>query len=119
MNNTDLQQKLGVLAIGETICRKFGLDGIFYGTINAFRKEDDVELYTVRYSDGDQEDLDREEYNFAYALWLKEEGWEPDEVDAESKLESGSEDNYIEDVPLVEEVKLIKKVVLRAERKLN
>ena len=28
---------------------------------------------------------------------------------AESKSESGSEDNYIEDVPLVEEVKLIKK----------
>ena len=109
MKKTELQQKLGVLAIGETICRKFGLDGIFYGTINAFRKEGDVELYTVRYSDGDQEDLDLEEYNFAYALWLKEEGWEPDEVDAESKSESGSEDNYIEDVPLVEEVKLIKK----------
>ena len=49
LNNTELQQKLGVLAIGETICRKFGLDGIFYGTINAFRKEGDVELYTVRY----------------------------------------------------------------------
>jgi hypothetical protein len=41
-----------VLAIGETVCREFGFDGIFYGTINAFRREDDADLYTVRYTDG-------------------------------------------------------------------
>jgi hypothetical protein len=62
-----------VLAVGETVCREFGGDGIFYGTINAFRREGDTELYTVRYTDGDQEDLDLEEYNFAYALWLQQE----------------------------------------------
>jgi hypothetical protein len=46
-----------------------------------YRKEEKNDLYTVEYSDGDSEDLDTEEYNFAYALWLKEEGWTPDDVD--------------------------------------
>jgi hypothetical protein len=79
VKNTELSQKFGVLAIGDTICREFGFDGIFYGIINAFRREDEIELYTVRYTDGDQEDLDLEEYNFAYALWLQKEGWDVNE----------------------------------------
>ena len=61
VKNTELSQKFGVLASGETVCREFGFDGIFYGTINAFRREDDADLYTVRYTDGDQEDMDLEE----------------------------------------------------------
>ncbi len=72
--NQDLAQKFGVLAIGETVCRVFDEHGTFYGVITAYRKEGENELYTVEYSDGDSEDLDKEEYNFAYALWLKEEG---------------------------------------------
>jgi hypothetical protein len=71
ITNTELCQKFGVLAVGESVCREFGGDGIFYGTINAFRREGDTELYTVRYTDGDQEDFDLEEYNFAYALRLQ------------------------------------------------
>ncbi len=74
ITNTDLCQKFGVLAVGETVCREFGSDGIFYGTINSFRRDGDSDLYTVRYTDGDQEEMGLEEYNFAYALWLKEEG---------------------------------------------
>ncbi len=111
MKNTELSQKFGVLAIGETICREFGFDGVFYGTINAFRREGETELYTVRYTDGDQEDLDLEEYNFAYALWLQQEVWDVDEDDGieESRSESGSEEDYCDEVPLVQEVKLIKK----------
>jgi hypothetical protein len=72
--NEDLAQKCGVLSIGEAVCRDFGPDSIFYGTINAYGRETTGELYTVRYSNGDQEDLDTEEYNFAYAL-CTQEGW--------------------------------------------
>ncbi len=79
--NQDLAQKFGVLAIGETVCRVFDEHCIFYGVITAYRKEGENELYTVENSDGDSEDLDTEEYNFAYALWLNEEGWTPDDVD--------------------------------------
>ncbi len=81
ITNTELCQNFGVLAVGETVCREFGGDGICYGTINAFLREGDTELYTVRYTDGDQEDLDLEEYNFAYALWLQQESWNVDEDD--------------------------------------
>ena len=110
VKNTELSQKFGVLAIGETVCREFGFDGIFYGTINAFRREDDADLYTVRYTDGDQEDMDLEEYNFAYALWLQQEGWDIDEDDGiEDDGSEGKEEDYCDEVPLVEEVKLIKK----------
>ena len=70
----NLAQKFGALAIGETVCRIFGEHGIFYGVIKAYRKEGKQELYTVEYSDGDAEDLDEKEYNYAYALWLKKEG---------------------------------------------
>ncbi len=60
-------------------------NGIFYGIINAFRREGSEDLYTVRYTDGDQEDLDLEEYNFAYALWLTEEGWQAEEEDRQAE----------------------------------
>ncbi len=73
----DLAQKFGVLAIGATLCRVFEEHGTFYGVITAFCKEGKQDLYTVEYPDGDAEDLDQKEYNYAYALWLKEEGWTP------------------------------------------
>jgi hypothetical protein len=100
--NLDLAQKFGVLAVGEAVCRDFGADGIFYGTINAYRRESTGELYTVRYSDGDQEDLDTEEYNFAYALWLSEEGWNAEEADVNSEegWTADEEEAFVEPVPV-------------------
>ncbi len=86
----ELAQPFGVNAIGTTICREFGVDGVFYGVISAFhtRKGQD-DLYTVEYNDGDVEDLDLEEYNYAYALWLKEEGWQVDECHANAVNTTG------------------------------
>ncbi len=66
-------------AIGEAVCRSFGEDGIFHGVVTAFRREVRTELYTVEYTDGDCEEMDKEEYNFGYALWLREEGWNAEE----------------------------------------
>ncbi len=79
MHSEELAQKFGVHAIGEPVCRSFGEDGIFHGVVTAFRREGRTELYTVEYTDGDCEDMDKEEYNFGYALWLKEEGWNAEE----------------------------------------
>jgi hypothetical protein len=76
-------QKFGLSAIGEFVCRDFGPDGIFYGKITAYRLDNDKKgLYSVTYSDNDVEDLDEEEYNYAYSLWLQDEGWESVEADA-------------------------------------
>jgi hypothetical protein len=44
-------------------------------------------LYSIEYTDGDVEEMDLEEYNFAYALWLREEGW--DVEDGEVPAEDG------------------------------
>ena len=46
-------------------------------------------LYRVKYTDGDTEDLDQEEYNYAYSLYLKREGWTPME-----KEDFGSDSNH-------------------------
>ena len=63
-------------AIGALVERDFGGDGVFVGTVVGFRDEKGVgKLYRVKYSDGDVEDLDQEEYNFAYAMKLKSDGW--------------------------------------------
>ncbi len=101
VKSTELGQKFGVLAIGEAVCRDFGTDGIFYGTINAFRREGSDDLYTVRYTDEDQEDLDLEEYNFAYALWLTEEGWHAEEDgNPTGQTLQSEEDDYCDPEPL-------------------
>ena len=78
--NEELAQKFGLEAIGTTVCREFGTDGVFYGVITAVHVQKGEEvLYQVEYSDGDVEDMDLQEYNYAYALWLKEEGWNGEE----------------------------------------
>ena len=43
-------------------------------------------LYRVEYSDGDVEEMDQEEYNFAYAARLRSEGW----VVEEGQIEGGN-----------------------------
>ncbi len=40
----------------------------------------------MTYTDNDIEDLDEEEYNYAYYLWLQEEGWEVVEDDGKEQV---------------------------------
>jgi hypothetical protein len=52
--NEALAQPFGVNAIGTTVCREFGSDGVFYGVISAFRSSKGTQgLYQVEYNDGD------------------------------------------------------------------
>jgi hypothetical protein len=84
-----LAQKFGVNAIGEFVCRDFGPDGIFHGKITAYHLDAQKKgLYTVQYTDNDVDDLDYEEYNYAYSLWLQEEGWEAEDDDGAQKAPS-------------------------------
>jgi hypothetical protein len=64
--NEELAQPFGMNAIGTTVCREFGSDGVFYGVISAFGSSKGTQgLYQVEYNDGDVEDMDLEEYNYA------------------------------------------------------
>ncbi len=67
-------QKCGNAAIGVAVTRDFGAEGNFTGTIIAVRKMGSTHIYTVQYTDGDVEELNKEEYTCAYALWLRESG---------------------------------------------
>jgi hypothetical protein len=83
----NLAQKFGVNAIGDFVCRDFGPDGIFQGMITAYHLDAQKHgLYTVQYTDNDVEDLDEEEYNYAYSLWLQEEGWEAEDDDGAEQV---------------------------------
>ena len=88
-----MAQKNGLEAIGAVVCREFGADGFFDGTIIGLSFTNDGDsLYRVKYSDGDTEDLDQEEYNYAYSLHLQREGWTPMEVG-----DFGSDSNHSDD----------------------
>ena len=57
--------------VGTFVARDFGNDGIFSGTIEN-HYADDCSLCLVRYTDGDTEDLDIDEIQYAIALYKKE-----------------------------------------------
>ena len=77
-------QKCGVEAIGALVARDFGEDGVFVGTvISVGQDKKGGNLYKVKYSDGDKEDMDEEEYNYAFAFNLQREGWDLEEVETE------------------------------------
>ena len=73
-------QKLGAAAIGQTVLRDFGVDGIVSGTVSAFRKEGVDEIYAIQYEDGDVEEIGPAEYTLGYEQWLRQTGWAPDDV---------------------------------------
>ena len=74
---TTLEQQFGVNAVGVMVAREFGDGIIYHGAITSFKRGKDggSDLYRVEYDDGDAEDMDRDEYNFAYALELSDQGW--------------------------------------------
>ena len=83
-SNSKVRQRTGLEAIGDLVARDFGEDGVFVGTvISCYRDDSGNALYKPKYSDGDMEDLDQEEYNFAYAFKLQEDEWEPEDAEAE------------------------------------
>jgi hypothetical protein len=97
-------QKFGNQALGAIVTRHFPDEGNFTATSIAFRKMGTTNVYTVQYTDGDVEDLDADDYNVAYDLFLRESGWQPDTVDEKptpmkkpTKLSQAAR-NRIEDV---------------------
>ena len=60
--------KFGLLSIGTEIMKQFE-SGLFVGTVKAYDKKED--LYKIEYSDGDQEEYDKEEFIYAYQLALE------------------------------------------------
>lgn len=66
---------LGVEGVGERIAKEFTNDKgelqTYVGTVTAYAMEDGPGLYTVKYDDGDVEDLDCDDYADAHQLGLE------------------------------------------------
>ena len=74
----------GEAAVGVGVARDFGKDlGIFKGKVVHVRKNRHRDIYHILYEDGDEEDFDVEEYEFAYELRL---GLEIGKIRPESTL---------------------------------
>ncbi len=71
------EEKLGAWSIGQSVTRNFGEEGLFTGTITAYRRDGDNDIYELEYEDGDREELASEEYQSGRALWMKHSGCEP------------------------------------------
>ena len=69
--NEKMSPKLGLLGIGTEVMKQFD-DGLFVGTVQSYNRKDS--LYEIKYSDGDMEDMDEEEYVYAYQLALANGG---------------------------------------------
>ena len=63
--------KLGLLGIGTEVMRQFD-EGLLVGTVQSYDRKES--LYKILYSDGDMEDMDEEEYVYAYQLALANGG---------------------------------------------
>ena len=87
-----MEQPNGLEAMGCVVCRDFGQGGFFVGAVVGFEFDGQGNcLYCIEYTDGDKEDLDQEELNYAYALHMKREGW--DLLDGACQSEEGESDN--------------------------
>jgi hypothetical protein len=67
----DMTPKLGLLGIGTEVMRQFD-DGLFIGTVQSYDRV--ASLYKILYSDGDMEDMDEEEFVYAYQLAMANGG---------------------------------------------
>ncbi len=109
MGKTNGETKGNTEFIGVKVARDFGKQGVFVGEIIALEYDsgDDAKgdpFYVVRYTDGDQEDLDRKELSRALQLYHRtatkdggsvvsvEECSSDEASDANETISSGSDD---------------------------
>ncbi len=74
------EENLGAWAIGQSVSRDFGAEGLFTGRVRAYRKDGETDLYELEYEDGDREEVETEEYKLGRALWIQEWGCEPEKI---------------------------------------
>jgi hypothetical protein len=83
-----MRPKMGLLGIGTEVMRQFD-EGLFVGTVQSYDRKTD--LYKILYSDGDGEDIDEQEYVYAYQLAMANGG---DANDLSSRDSADEESAY-------------------------
>jgi hypothetical protein len=91
--------------IGMKIARDFGVKGVFLGQVVAVEYDsEDVDkiedIYVVEYTDGDREDMSREELEYANEFFVQVSGLEDDTPEGSLHTESGEEECYVPSPPV-------------------
>jgi hypothetical protein len=79
---------LGQNAVGVAVCRDFGEQwGIHEGDVSSVKGNGTNALYHIIYADGDEEDMDAGQYEYAYHLYMRENGEDEDsDIEEESYI---------------------------------
>jgi hypothetical protein len=83
-----MRPKMGLLGIGTEVMRQFD-EGLFTGTVQSYDRKTD--LHKILYSDGDGEDMEEDEYVYAYQLAMANSG---DANDLSSRDSADEESAY-------------------------
>ena len=92
-------QSFWVAAVEALVKKEFADGQAYSGTITKFVKatKEEPGLYHVLYEDGDEEDWDREEYNYGYALHLRDESRNVEEL-GDGSVTDGSDGGDPKDI---------------------
>ena len=91
--------------IGMKIARDFGNKGVFLGQVVAVEYDsEDVDknedIYVVEYTDGDREDINKEELGYANEFYVQVSGLEDDTPEGSLHTESVEEECYVPSPPV-------------------
>ncbi len=85
--------------VGMKIARDFGKKGVFLGEVVAVEYDsEDVDknedIFVVEYTDGDREDMNKEEVSYANDFYVQVSGIDDDTPEGSLHTESGEEESY-------------------------
>ena len=91
--------------IGMKIARDFGVMGVFVGKVVAVEYDsEDVDkiedIYVVEYTDGDREDMNKDELVYANEFYVQVSGLEDETPEGSLHTESGEEESYVPSPPV-------------------
>ena len=91
--------------IGMKIARDFGVKGVFVGKVVAVEYDsEDVDkiedIYVVEYTDGDREDMNKDELVYANEFYVQVSGLEDETPEGSLHTESGEEESYAPSPPV-------------------
>jgi hypothetical protein len=99
LSKTNQEESVKHKDVGMKIARDFGKKGVFLGQVVAVEYDsEDVDknedIFVVEYTDGDREDMNKEELVYANEFYVQVSGIDDDTPEGSLHTESGEEESY-------------------------
>ncbi len=99
LSKTNHEESVKHKDVGMKIARDFGKKGVFLGKVVAveYNSEDvdkNEDIFVVEYTDGDREDMNKEEVVYANEFYVQVSGIDDDTPEGSLHTESGEEESY-------------------------